>query len=711
VKGRLPSSTVKIKLSASEKAKWPFLQPQFAELRTDLRDSKSNLLLMVTVAHLALAQKGGKRRQVNEKEEAELRTTIIRLQRVGNVEVQSLLTDLSEEESSRMQKFIRRFRSLRPSKAEKEAQSEPIRRDVKETGGEVKSANVRRDSISRTAKSKPKHIQSMGPSDIPQHIPTEIPTKTKSPAESPSGFSVGVQKSIFKPEMLPSEPEVETRSLNPRSTNSPEVDIIRARVTKDSPVELPAERIFSANTMRSLSTLEVAEVVKGTESTNVTPSLVAMSPEHPRAKTPRAMKNSSTQTRPETVLSNPTSSAPDNVRVPGSGQTTKSYPLEIPDSGGPKEAGEGQSMGGAPSKSDITDDDEEQEPIYAWVTNFTTLLNTEILQLNVHTPFIHNLLASRLKLESFRDDDAREMTEKIQENVASEAMNETMSKLNTYQRQLILKDVLKKGHTLIFVDTWMKERVGTLYGDLEITLLIWFTTGPPLSTNATVQQNHPMQHNQPMQQGQMRGPNQQHIGQVQTYGGQDSNMAQQRRGQMPPPPPRGTVPAQIPLMQIPMVPMHGGAPPPPPPPPVGNGAAGNVMPGTLPGALPYGLQKEPNFPTQKIRPQSSSSNWSHSSVPVRNHYKDHNLVHRHGKTKARRARGRDGYNYVSSSSDSESESGSDDYDPRYRTMGRSEYEEYSRGHHPNASRQKATTGDGDGEAVVQQLLSRWTVNS
>jgi hypothetical protein len=143
-------------------------------------------------------------------------------------------------------------------------------------------------------------------------------------------------------------------------------------------------------------------------------------------------------------------------------------------------------VGGAPSNGDTTNEDDEQEQVYAWVTNFTTILNTEILQLNIHTPFIHNFLVSRLKLEPY--DDARETTEKILENVASEAMNETMSKLNIYQRQIILKDVLKKGHTLIFVDTWMKERVGTLYGDVEITLLIWFTTGPPLSANATLQQ-------------------------------------------------------------------------------------------------------------------------------------------------------------------------------------------------------------------------------
>ncbi len=46
-----------IKLSRMEKAKWPFLQPGIAILRTDLREAKGTLMFMLQVASLALSKK------------------------------------------------------------------------------------------------------------------------------------------------------------------------------------------------------------------------------------------------------------------------------------------------------------------------------------------------------------------------------------------------------------------------------------------------------------------------------------------------------------------------------------------------------------------------------------------------------------------------------------------------------------------------------
>ncbi|KAI4087852.1 MAG: hypothetical protein LQ339_008799 [Xanthoria mediterranea] len=47
----------KIKLSRSEKAKWPFLQPSIESLRIDLREAKGTLILMLQVTSLAQSQK------------------------------------------------------------------------------------------------------------------------------------------------------------------------------------------------------------------------------------------------------------------------------------------------------------------------------------------------------------------------------------------------------------------------------------------------------------------------------------------------------------------------------------------------------------------------------------------------------------------------------------------------------------------------------
>ncbi|KAL8816258.1 MAG: hypothetical protein Q9223_004704 [Gallowayella weberi] len=47
----------KIKLSKSEKAKWPFLQPSIESLRIDLREAKGTLMLMLQVMNLAISQR------------------------------------------------------------------------------------------------------------------------------------------------------------------------------------------------------------------------------------------------------------------------------------------------------------------------------------------------------------------------------------------------------------------------------------------------------------------------------------------------------------------------------------------------------------------------------------------------------------------------------------------------------------------------------
>lgn len=47
----------KIKLSKSEKLKWPFLQPSINTLRDDLRDAKGTMMLMLQVTTLAFSKR------------------------------------------------------------------------------------------------------------------------------------------------------------------------------------------------------------------------------------------------------------------------------------------------------------------------------------------------------------------------------------------------------------------------------------------------------------------------------------------------------------------------------------------------------------------------------------------------------------------------------------------------------------------------------
>lgn len=47
----------KIELSTIERAKWPFLQPEINNLRAELRDAKTTLMLMLQVTSLALSKR------------------------------------------------------------------------------------------------------------------------------------------------------------------------------------------------------------------------------------------------------------------------------------------------------------------------------------------------------------------------------------------------------------------------------------------------------------------------------------------------------------------------------------------------------------------------------------------------------------------------------------------------------------------------------
>lgn len=83
--GKRPALHSKIELSMFEKAKWPFLQPQFDDLRSNLRDAKGNLVLMIAVATLALAQRDGRQRPIHETERLELGSTIVQLEQARRI--------------------------------------------------------------------------------------------------------------------------------------------------------------------------------------------------------------------------------------------------------------------------------------------------------------------------------------------------------------------------------------------------------------------------------------------------------------------------------------------------------------------------------------------------------------------------------------------------------------------------------------------------
>ncbi len=69
----------KVKLSKSEKFKWPFLQPSIEILRTVLREAKGTLMLMLQISTLALAKKMADLSATATNEQSDLYRAIIAL--------------------------------------------------------------------------------------------------------------------------------------------------------------------------------------------------------------------------------------------------------------------------------------------------------------------------------------------------------------------------------------------------------------------------------------------------------------------------------------------------------------------------------------------------------------------------------------------------------------------------------------------------------
>ncbi|KAH6892578.1 hypothetical protein B0T10DRAFT_295569 [Thelonectria olida] len=81
--GAKPSGQ-KIKLSTSEKAKWPFLLPKIQELRADLFNAKSNIMVVLLIAQLATGEKAASRDRPSSltlEEKRRLRATVVALRR------------------------------------------------------------------------------------------------------------------------------------------------------------------------------------------------------------------------------------------------------------------------------------------------------------------------------------------------------------------------------------------------------------------------------------------------------------------------------------------------------------------------------------------------------------------------------------------------------------------------------------------------------
>jgi len=656
IKAQSITPTTKIQLSASEKAKWPFLQPQFTELRNDLRDSKSNLLLMVTVAHLAITMKGGRRRDVNEEEEAELRTTIIRLQRAGTAEVQSIVSELSEEEVSRMKKLFRTVRGLRLSKEGKETPKPPTR-NLK-----TRLDDGTRDKVVPRIEASSKLQEMLEGERLPVASGSRRKTQANTSKRVMSRDRVSSDSTVQQTQPKAAIPDPDT-VLEKRSSNHKEIldhGVGHAISMKDKPVELPAERVTEIPEDRPDSQLSVnvpgIVTTTGMGSTTTSAELVA-------STLPPVMNDKRIEAETSRMSASPEPPPPSRpTLLASSDATVQTIPMFDP-SGYTKELAHlvmeelktalAEHDGQEETAGDV-EKQREEEPMHAFTSNHFNTLNADILPLMISEADIQSLIDSR--------------------SGEDYSLLEALSKLNTMQRRLILRNVEKQGLTLCFVDTWAKESVTSFFGDLEFTLVVWVAKGhlrsgppPPAAAGASGSMPGAFQQSMPQQQvshprgdagrpapppGAVPGP---HMGQSQHFHQRPPVGFMQGNAPPPPPPPGGG---------------HHGPPPPPPPPggfsglpppPGGHPLHGGAMPGSFPGPMPmHGMQP----PIQVVSPYS--------------------------RTASRRTKGRHSAGFDSSSSDAAWDS--EDSVPPRATQGRREAVKRTRG---------------ESDTVFDDLLAKW----
>jgi hypothetical protein len=359
-----------------------------------------------------------------------------------------------------VQRFVRRVRGLKLSKEEKETQKATTKAVDKETKGETCEIYASRIMASEKGQEFSEDEQS----------PIMSRSRQKPQARTlKSVIPEGRKSSEFRVQQLRSHLE------NPKSNTAsgqPSLDrevpaIVDHRVEdaiaiKDNAVELPAERVTEVpdDTPDSEPPMSVPGIAQpmGTEDTTVLAEIVAraLPLELDKRSEIEEPQNESSQKAASPGPTHEVSFTSVEDPVATTGSATKLDPSynakELARLISKELMAAAELMSGEEDAQDEEIQDEEL-PLHAWVSNFSGTLGADILPLQISGTEIQSLIDKR--------------------GGKDYSLFEALSKLNTLQRQMILRSLDKPGLTLLFVYTWAKEKVISFFGDLEIILLLW----------------------------------------------------------------------------------------------------------------------------------------------------------------------------------------------------------------------------------------------
>lgn len=150
--------------------------------------------------------------------------------------------------------------------------------------------------------------------------------------------------------------------------------------------------------------------------------------------------------------------------APTNDQTASTTPGQTAPSGQADKVAESEadtSLNAKHTTGDSISDAEQAKLLYAWTTSVLPGLSTG-LERSVD---IHPLDMPQEKLQEMVDESLKKDMRPL----------EVVYKLNAYQRRLVLEHIAARRSALLYLGTWHHETIPSVFGNLDVTILIWIT--------------------------------------------------------------------------------------------------------------------------------------------------------------------------------------------------------------------------------------------
>jgi hypothetical protein len=423
---------------------------------------------MVAVANLAVVQRRAPGRRINEREQTEMRATIVRLQRAGTFEAMSVSEMTEEEKENGLKRLFQKFTFWRDGRRK---DLEDNSSDSSDNDGEIPVARTfrSRGALSREAVQRQRAVDQgaveiTAPTSASQERPeSRVNTLSQTRPSSASGslFAAAPQKNGVEDSTQSSTGRA-ARSVSPNAAN-PQEDSDGAREAEastnldsaDSPSAVganialedvdgtyeagPAQLVANDVSGRAVDQ-GGKEAVSGTMFVDV--AVQTSAEEH------GSQSHQPSTTVPETTatIHGPSANTSSNPNLPN--KTSQHH--------------QGPSGKGALVGDKSIDAEPFQNVLQAWISSILPGLSSGsgaslgIIELSLPKAEILALL---------RQQDA-------QHHSSTEALLE----LNPYQRRLVLAHTNALDSDLLYVGVWHNESVYTVFGALDVTSLIWITS-------------------------------------------------------------------------------------------------------------------------------------------------------------------------------------------------------------------------------------------